>query len=242
MNIVIPMAGHGSRFSQAGYLLPKPLISVRNKPMIQVVIENVAPKKQICRFIFLALREHCQQFDLKKLLPKLCYPHEGIVIEVNKVTKGAACTVLLAKDFIDNEEELLIANADQWVEWSCEDFLYWMRDQYKADAGILTFQNRDPKWSYAKMDISGRVSEVAEKNPISNHATVGIYWFQYGYRFVDCAEVMIWKNIQTNGEFYVCPVFNELIKINEKVMAYGIRNMRGMGTPEDLQKFLENTK
>lgn len=237
MNIVIPMAGRGSRFQKAGYTFPKPLIEVMDgKPMIQVVVDNLGFDG---KYVFLVQKEHCDKYALRYLLPLICQPNTCEVIQVDGITEGAACTVLLAKEFIDNDEELILANSDQWVDWDQEHFLAFMRNR-KADGGILTFHATHPKWSFARIDeLSERVIEVAEKKPISNAATVGIYYFRRGRDFVWAAEQMIKKDIRTNGEFYVCPVFGELIEDNKKILPYWVPQMRGLGTPEDLDRFIK---
>ena len=234
MNVLIPMAGHGSRFAQAGYSFPKPLIEVHGKPMIQVVVDNLAVD---ANFIFVVQKEHREKYNLDSML-NLITPGCKIV-EVDGVTEGAACTTLLAKEFIDNNEPLVIANSDQFVEWNGLDFFYKMNEQ-NLDAGIVSFRATHPKWSYAKTDSDGYVTEVAEKNPISDIATVGIYYWKHGADYVRFAEQMILNNVRVNNEFYVCPVFNEAIKAKLKIKTFDIPKMWGLGTPEDLNYFLEN--
>ena len=236
MNIIIPMAGHGSRFSQAGYTFPKPLIEVNGKPMIQKVIENL---KVDAHFVFIVQKEHREKYNLDSMLSLLA-PGCNIV-DVDKVTEGAACTVLLGKDFINNEEPLVIANSDQFVEWNSLDFFYKMNEQ-NLDGGIVSFKSTHPKWSYAKLDKDDFVLEVAEKKTISDIATVGIYYWKKGKDFVKYAEQMIDKNIRVNNEFYVCPVYNEAIKDGLKVKTFNVPKMWGLGTPEDLNYYLENNK
>ena len=236
MNILIPMAGQGSRFEKQGYTFPKPLIEVKGKPMIQVVVENLNIK---AKYTFIVQKNHYEKYNLKYLL-NLIAPNCNIV-EVDGITEGAACTTLLAKKFIDNHEPLLIANSDQFVEWNSSGVLYEFFNS-GADGGILTFPACHPKWSYAKLNKKGFVSEVAEKRPISNNATVGIYWWRKGSDYVKYAEQMIKKNIRTNNEFYVCPAFNEAILARKKVVIKEIEKecMWGIGTPEDLNYFLNN--
>ncbi len=234
MNVLIPMAGNGSRFAQAGYTFPKPLIEVHGKPMIQLVVENLAIE---ANFIFVVQKSHRQKYNLDSMLSLICPGCK--IVEVDSVTEGAACTVLLAKDFIDNDEPLVIANSDQFIEWNSLEFFYKMNEQ-NLDAGIVSFRATHPKWSYAKVDDSGFVTEVAEKNPISDIATVGVYYWKQGKDFVKYAERMISKNIRVNNEFYVCPVFNEALLDGLKIKTFDIPNMWGIGTPEDLNYFLEN--
>ena len=147
----------------------------------------------------------------------------------------------MAKELIDNDSPLFFANSDQYVDWDSSEFMYKMQET-KADGGIVTFTSIHPKWSYAKVDDSGLVTEVAEKNPISNNATVGYYFWKNGSDFVKYAENMIDKNKRVNNEFYVCPVFNEAIADGKKISSFDIEKMWGLGTPEDLNYFLENHK
>ena len=236
MNVLIPMAGNGSRFAQAGYTFPKPLIEVHGKPMIQVVVENLAVD---ANFIFVVQKSHREKYNLDSMLSLICPGCK--IVEVDSVTEGAACTVLLAKEFIDNDEPLVIANSDQFIEWNSLEFFYKMNEQ-NLDAGIVSFRATHPKWSYAKVDDNGFVTEVAEKNPISDIATVGVYYWKQGKDFVKYAERMISKNIRVNNEFYVCPVFNEALLSGLKIKTFDIPKMWGIGTPEDLNYFLENYK
>ncbi|MGI9571718.1 MAG: HAD-IA family hydrolase [Candidatus Actinomarinaceae bacterium] len=234
LNVLIPMAGAGSRFEAAGYTFPKPLIEVKGKPMIQVVVENLNCESP---HTFLVQQQHREKYNLDTLL-NIISPDCNI-IEVNGITQGAACTTLLSKDIINNNNPLLIANSDQYVDWNTSEFLYKMQEQ-DADAGILTFESTHPKWSFVKINEDGDVIQVAEKNPISNIATVGIYYWKKGSDYVKYAEKMIEKNIRHNNEFYVCPVFNEAIKDGKKIKTFDIKNMWGLGTPEDLNYFLKN--
>ena len=234
MNVLIPMAGAGSRFAEAGYTFPKPLIEVGNKPMIQVVTDNLNID---AHHIFIVQKEHYKKYNLETVL-KLIKPNCSIV-QVEGVTEGAACTTLLAKKLINNDNPLVIANSDQFVEWNANEVMYAFSTE-GIDGGILTFQSTHPKWSYAKKNDSGFVEEVAEKKPISTNATVGIYYYKKGSDYVRCAEKMIEKDIRTNNEFYVCPVYNQLIEKGGKVRTKDIRKMWGLGTPEDLNNFMNN--
>ena len=238
MNVLIPMAGRGSRFATQGYTFPKPLIDVKGKPMIQVVTENLNIK---ANYTFIVQKEHYEKYSLQHLL-NLIAPNCNIV-QVDGITEGAACTTLLAKEFIDNDEPLLMANSDQFVEWDSNETLYAFSNG-DCDGGIITFPATHPKWSYAKLGDDGYVSEVAEKKPISQHATVGIYWWAKGSDYVKYAEQMIEKDIRVNNEYYVCPVFNEAIGDGKKVRIKEIEKegMWGIGTPEDLNYFLEHYK
>jgi len=235
MNVLIPMAGAGSRFEKAGYSFPKPLIEVNGKPMIQTVVENLNID---AKHVFIVRKEHYDKYNLKYLL-NLITDNNCEIVQVDEITEGAACTTLLAEKFINNNEPLLIANSDQYVEWESNEFMYSM----SADdivGGILSFEATHPKWSFAKTDSSGFVCEVAEKKAISNKATVGIYYWAKGKDYVKYTKQMIEKDIRTNGEFYVCPVFNEAIEDNKKIRLYQIDKMWGLGTPEDLTRYLND--
>ena len=237
LNVLIPMAGAGSRFQQAGYTFPKPMIQVHDKPMIQVVVDNLGLE---ANYHFVVQKEHREKYNLDTFL-NLISPGECKVIEVDAMTEGAACTALLAKEFIDNDNPLFFANSDQFVEWNTVEFMYNMQET-NADGGIVTFKATHPKWSFAKVNDDGLVTEVAEKNPISNNATIGYYYWKHGSDFVKYAEQMIEKDIRVNNEFYVCPVFNEAIQDNKKIRPFEVNGMWGLGTPEDLQYYLNNYK
>ena len=236
LNVLVPMAGAGSRFAQQGYTFPKPLIEVNGKPMIQVVVENLNIE---AHYIFIVQQEHYEKYNLKYLL-NLIAPGCDIV-QVNGITEGAACSTLLAKDYIDNDSPLLIANSDQYVEWNSNECMYAFSAD-SIDGGLLTFESSHPKWSYVKLGHDGFVNEVAEKQVISNHATVGVYYWKKGSDYIKYVEQMIQKNIRVNNEFYVCPVFNEAIQDNKKIRVKKIEKMWGIGTPEDLNQFLLNYK
>lgn len=233
INVLIPMAGAGSRFEQAGYTFPKPLIDVNGKPMIQVVVDNLNID---ANFIYIVQKSHRSKYNLDSLL-NLLTPNCKIV-EVEGITEGAACSALLAKEYINNEDPLFFANSDQFVEWNSSEFLYKMQET-NVDGGIVVFKSTHPKWSFAKVDESGFVEEVAEKNPISDNATVGYYYWKHGSDFVKYAEQMINKDIRVNNEFYVCPVFNQAIESGLKISAFEAEKMWGLGTPEDLETFLK---
>lgn len=231
LNILIPMAGAGSRFSSAGYTFPKPLIEVAGQPMIQAVVNNLNID---ANYIFITQRDHVEKYNLNQVL-KLLKPNCKLVL-VDGMTEGAASTTLLASNLIDNDNPLLIANSDQIIEWNSSETLYKFSNP-AYDGGILTFKSTHPKWSYVRTK-DGFVSEVAEKKPISDDATVGIYYWKRGSDYVKYAKSMIQKNIRTNGEFYVCPVFNEAIADNKKIITFEVQNMWGIGTPEDLNTYL----
>jgi NDP-sugar pyrophosphorylase family protein len=240
INIVLPIAGRGIRFAEAGYELPKPLIPVHGVPMIEVVVNNVRPNCEH-RFIFVALKEHLDHLGMEDTLKRIA--PGCIIVPVSQVTEGAACTVLLARDYIDNADQLMITNSDQWVDVSIDDYLEEMEIK-KADGIIMTMWADDPKWSFVGFDDNGFVNNVVEKQVISNEATVGIYNFRYGSDYVRAADLMIGKNLRVNNEFYVAPTYNELISQNAKIAIYNVGKeydgMYGLGIPSDLNYFLKH--
>lgn len=236
-NILIPMAGAGSRFEKAGYVFPKPLIeTINGKPMIQLVTESLGLDGH---FIYLVRSEHLEKYNLQQML-NLITPGCDIVV-VDKLTEGACCTTLLAESLINNNSPLIIANSDQYIEWKPDEFMYLMNNQ-DIDGGILTFENTHPKWSYAKLDSNGYVTEVAEKNPISTNATVGVYYYKQGSDYVKYSKEMINKNIRVNNEFYVAPVFQQFINDGKKIKTFNVDKMIGCGTPEDLNNLINILK
>jgi len=240
LNIVIPMAGAGSRFNVAGYTDPKPLIPVHGKPMIKWVIENLTPIHQH-RFIFICQSEHVLKYGLRKKLT--VWAPGCIVIEINGITEGAACTVLSAKTFIDNDSPLMIANSDQFIDADVNQYLC-KSNRNSIDGLIMTMRASDPKWSFVEIDSARNVTRVVEKEVISDEATVGVYNFRHGRNFVSAAEAMIACNERVNGEFYVAPTYNTLIARGYKIGIYNIgtygAGMHGLGTPSDLAEFLNN--
>ena len=238
LNIVIPMAGAGSRFAKAGYKDPKPLIPVHGIPMIKVVIDNLRPNCEH-RFIFICQADHVRQYALASNLKK--WSPNSIMIEIDGVTEGAACTVLKAKEYINNADALMIANSDQYVDCNIDDYLSQMAIS-GLDGLIMTMTADDAKWSFVDFNEKGLISRVVEKEVISNEATVGIYNFQKGSDFVNAAESMITANERVNGEFYVAPTYNQLIaqgkRIGHKNVGSENNGMYGLGIPSDLDNFL----
>lgn len=226
------MAGLGSRFSKAGYTFPKPLVEVQGQPMISKVIESLNYQG---RYIFLVQKSHYEKYNLEDLLSLVAPGCE--IIQIDGVTEGAACTALKAKEIIDDSKPLIIANSDQYIKWNSLETISNFND---FDGGILTFKSIHPKHSFVKTNSDGFVIEVAEKKPISSDATVGIYHWKRGKDFVKYAEQMIEKDIRTNNEFYICPVYNEAIKAGLKIKTSPVDEMWGMGTPEELTNFLNN--
>ena len=239
INIVIPMAGAGSRFAKAGYTKPKPFIDVLGKPMICHVLDNLNMKN--AKFILLARAEHYNNEQETVKWIQSNYNVEFVLID--KLTEGAACTVLHAHRLINNDIPLLIANSDQIVDMDIKDYINDSEER-KLDGSVLCFEDNDSKWSYAKLDSNGLITEIREKEVISENATVGIYYFNKGRDFVENAIDMIVRNERVNNEFYVAPVYNYAIKQGKKFGIYTIdkTQMHGTGTPEDLDKYINGIK
>lgn len=234
MNILIPMAGEGSRFAKEGFTFPKPLIDVEGKPMIQLVVENLDFQ---AKYIFLVRKKHLEKYPgMADTLANVTNNNFELV-EVDGLTEGAACTALLAKKHIDMEDDLLIANSDQYISYQPENFMS-LKSMTGVDGVVFTFNAVHPKWSFVKTNARGFVTEVAEKRPISNIATCGIYWYRKGSDFVKYAEQMIANNTRVNNEFYIAPVYNEMISSNKDLIPFYVNKMYGLGTPEDLRSFL----
>jgi len=233
------MAGRGSRFSEAGYLNPKPLIDIAGKTMIEIVIKNLQPDTDH-RFIFICQKEHLEKYELEKEFSRSC--NDYVVIGIDGITEGAACTVLKAKKYINSEDQLMIANCDQWID---EDINRYLQEQPLESGGlVMTMKANDPKWSFVSYNHDKIITRIVEKEVISDEATVGIYNFSSGEDFVLCAEEMIAANDRVNGEFYVAPVYNYLIRKGYKVRFYNIgeerSGMYGLGIPADLDYFLNS--
>ncbi|MCK9283726.1 MAG: glycosyltransferase family 2 protein [Rhodocyclaceae bacterium] len=237
INIVIPMAGLGSRFVVAGYEKPKPFIDVDGKPMIVRVLENLAYPG--AKYILIGRREHLdKEVDLVENI-KCTYGATFVVAE--ELTAGTPCTILLAEKLIDSAAPVLIANSDQLVDIEIADFIDDCTLR-KLDGSILTFLDkfRDPKWSFAKVGDNQLVDEVKEKQVISDIATVGIYLFSNGSNFIAAAKDMIAADDRVNNEFYTCPIYNYLIRDGGRIGVYNIdfEQMHGLGVPADLEAYL----
>ena len=236
LNIVIPMAGHGSRFKKAGYKVPKPFISVDGQPMISMVIDNLKPSIEH-QFIFIALKEHIEKNLLEEVIRTKIQNFK--IISIDKVTRGAAETVLFASDLLNNNNPLLIANCDQFVDININDFLESIDSKY--DGFIQCMNASSDKWSYIKYNDQN-VKFVAEKEVISDVATTGLYWFRNSNLCIKYLQKMVTKEIKSKGEFYVAPSYNLMIedgyKIGFSVIGDDVSVMYGTGTPDDLKIFL----
>lgn len=233
LQIVIPIAGEGKSFQKAGYSFPKYLVDIAGKPMIQWVTENIAAE---ANYIFIVLKDHYDRFNLSHMLNLLV--ENPTIVVIDGATHGAAETVLDAEEFINNEQPLVIVNSDQYMEWNSSEFFYAMAAD-NCDGGIVTFESTHPKYSFVRLDDEGFVVECAEKKPISRIATAGVYYFRRGSDFVEGAKLMIKKDIRTNDQFFVCPVYNELISKNMKIRKYDIDKVWSFSVPEEVDYFVK---
>lgn len=229
------MAGNGSRFTAAGYTDIKPLIPIHDRPMIAHAIESVGVEGN---WVFIVQKEHRQKYDIDSVLQNL-RPRCTIIDTGGGVTEGAACSILLAEHHIDKEAPLIIINSDNIIKWDVSHYNDMINSEY--DGLIPCFKDTASKWSFAKV-IDDVVVEVAEKNPISDNATAGLYIWKCGSDFIDSAKRMIEKNIRVNNEFYLCPVYNETISMGKKIKICYVQEMHGVGTPEDLVTFINGYK
>ena len=236
VNVIIPAAGDGSRFSNAGWKKPKPFIDVEGKPMLHHVINNICPKGG--QITLLLRQEHINSHvNIVNSLRQSNYN----IISVSKLTEGTASTVLLSRNIFNNDDPMMVANSDQLVDFDVNTYIDDCLDR-DLDGSILVFRDplMDPKWSFVKLNNAGLVVEVAEKKPISDLATVGVYFFKRGNDFVSASLDMILANDRVNNEFYTCPVYNYMIRNGARIGVFEVpfNAMSGLGTPEDLNLFL----
>ncbi|MDW8465870.1 MAG: glycosyltransferase family 2 protein [Chloroherpetonaceae bacterium] len=234
MKIVVPMAGRGSRFLNAGETTPKPLIAVRGKPMLYWAMKSVEGV-DYSQLIFIALREHDERYGVTTML-KTLYGKNAEIILLDEVTEGQLCTVLSAEDALDSPEDVLVMSADTFVKSKIGKHIAERRDDC---AGIISVANLPgDRWSFAKVDETGRVVEVAEKQRISDYASTGLYYFSDGKEFVKEAKTMIANKEKTCGEYYVIPVYQKLIAKGRRVEISLADKVYDMGTPEALKQVL----
>jgi dTDP-glucose pyrophosphorylase len=231
LNILIPMAGRGSRFKTSGYTLPKPLIPIEGKPMIEHAVDTLGVRGNL---IFITQKSHNLTFHLYNIYPN-CK-----VIEIDEITEGAACTALLAKKYIDNDSPLIITNCDQVMWWDDKSFSTFVKN-YPYDGFVVTYTSDTPKNSYIKLNREGFGIKLAEKEVLSSISLNGIHFWKHGKDFVYSAENMVNRNERYNNEFYIAPTYNSLIELGKKIGVYHIPNEQhnAVGTPEDLIKYTD---
>jgi dTDP-glucose pyrophosphorylase len=232
MNIILPMAGRGSRFVEKGFTIPKPLINVEGKPMFAWALETIKDLSYD-KLIVISLKEHKEYFKAEEVIKQYA-PANTEIIFLDDVTEGQLCTVLAAKDHINNDNDLLIISADTIVKSDLHKQLLSEETQ-----GMISVANLPgDRWSFAAVDENGKVTQVAEKVRISDHASTGIYYFKKGKDFVHIAENMICNQEKTKGEYYVIPVYQKLINLGLKVTISQAKEIWDLGTPASLEEFL----
>lgn len=232
-NLVMPMAGRGSRFVQAGIATPKPLIDVLGRPMYAWATDSL-PLASAHRLIFLCLQEHLGT-PLEQDIRSRYASHAPVIIPIDRVTEGQACTVLMARELINDDRPLVIFNADTWYRSEFEKSLATLPSSVAGVLGV--FRAPGDRWSFARTDAQGRVIETSEKRRISDLACTGLYHFSRGDRFVRYAEEMIASNDRVNGEFYVAPIYNRMIRDGLDIRVDVADEAWPLGTPEDLAIF-----
>lgn len=238
INVVLPMAGLGKRFVQAGYEKPKYLIEVKNRTLLEYSLTGL-PLEICSKLILIMLKEHLVLYNIEALIKRLLPGLEIVIFPISAVTRGQAETVLKVKDYINNDDDLIVYNIDTYsVSKGLNEALLKRKRNYD---GILTyFISNENKWSYASLDEFGYVKETAEKKVISENALTGLYHFSKGSDFVSAAEYYISNDITSNNEFYIAPMYNRLISQNKKYILMPAEIMIPLGTPEDLLKYEKN--
>lgn len=220
LKIILPLAGSSDLFQKAGFHYPKPLIEIKGKPMIEWVIESTKTIIIPSQIIFIIKEEDSNLYHFDNTL-KLLEPNCEIV-KLKNETKGGLCSVLMAIDVIDKDDSILILNSDQIIDEKLSLFHDFWKEK-KSDVGIVTFKSVHPRWSFALTE-NDTIIQTAEKNPISNQAIAGYYYFNSAQQFFDCAFQTIINDVQKDGIFYISPVINEFILQNKKVNYYPILN------------------
>lgn len=231
MNVVVPMAGRGSRFGDTRGDIPKPLVSVLGKPMVTWAlrsIENVS----FNQIIFIALREHDEKFQLRKIFASAINgPFELVLLD--EITAGQLCTVLEGKSFLDTDDDLLIISSDTYV---ISDIGKHISQRGSDCSGLISVTSLPGnQWSFAETDENGKVIRVAEKERISDFASTGLYYFSNGRIFVARAEEVVSRGERTRNEFYVMPLYQKYIDRGEVIGISPAKQMFDMGNPEALE-------
>lgn len=238
IKIIIPLGGSSELFASAGYFYPKPLIEVKGKPMIELVLENPMAIAQEKHFIFIVKEDDCNKFHLDNTLKILC--PGSTIIRLKNDTRGGLCSVLMAIDEIDPNDSLLILNGDQLIDHDLNEIInFWV--DLQVDAGLVTFKSVHPRWSYARV-IDGNVVQTAEKNPISNSAIAGVYYFNDAGTFFNSAFNTIKNDVQLDGKFYISPVINDLVLNNKTIIPFHIdsKEYHLFYSPQVLQEYERN--
>ena len=233
-NVLVPMAGLGSRFIKEGFKVPKQLINIKDKHLIDISLDCL--NYEDCNLIFVVRDETVYNFHIDELLKKKFGDDIKIVV-LDKLTDGSVCSCLYAEKYIDNDAPLVIHTLD--IEFRPVFDPHMMND-LDADGLLLTFKSNSANYSYADVDENGYVKRTAEKKAISSNACVGIYGFKKGSDFCKYSREMIAKDIRTNNEFYIAPLYNLFVDDGKKIMTSDVDKMHVFGTPDEFHFYKEN--
>jgi dTDP-glucose pyrophosphorylase len=242
MNLVIPIGSNSKFFNLEEYGYPKSLIEIVGKPMIEHVIKNITCGNSFKKIIFIVKQDECDRFHLDNIL-NLLSPVTPQIIRLQSDTQGALCSVLLTIDHINNNEPLLISNADQIFDGGITDYIKSFTAS-GLDAACLTFRSIHPRWSYVRTNDSGLVIETAEKRPISKHAIAGVYFYKKGSDFIQNSMASIKNGSTLEGKYFISPVFNEYILLGKTVGHYTIPNEKyhTFYSPQKIEEYESSQK
>ena len=235
MNFIIPMAGKGSRFIEKGYAIPKYLIEVKNKKLLEYSLESL-PLELATNIIFIALKEHDLKFNIKEEISIILKNKNFELVLLDNVTQGQAETVLYSKDYIDFSKDLVIFNIDTYFKSNTLNKVL-LNSKKKKDGVLGAFKSEGTNWSFAKTDEKGIVIETTEKIPISDNALTGFYHFTNPMDFFEIAENCVKNHIKFKNEYYIAPMYNELIKQNKKFTLDFVFDFIPLGTPEKVESY-----
>ena len=235
INILIPLAGKNQYFSETDYPFPKPLIEFNGKTMIEHIIDNFSSIQKEKQFIFIVNSEDCKKYHLDNVLSILTN-HTCKIIKLDNETKGAACSAMMAVEYINNDTPLIISNADQLFDMCLDEVINSFEN---GDAGVITFESIHPRWSYVRLDNENRVTETAEKRPISKSAIAGFYYFKNGKDFTNSSAKMIKKDASINGHYFISPCLNEMVLENKTISIFQIENSKyhTFYTPQKIKEY-----
>ena len=235
INILIPLAGKNQFFPEAEYPFPKPLIEFNGKTMIEHIIDNFSTIAKEKQFIFIVNSEDCKKYHLDNVL-NILTNHTCKIIKLDNETKGAACSAMMAVEHIDNDIPLIISNADQLFDICLDEVINSFES---SDSGVITFESIHPRWSYVRLNSENRVTETAEKRPISKSAIAGFYYFKNGKDFINSSSKMIKKDASVNGLYYIAPTLNEMVLENKTINVFQIENVKyhTFYTPQKIKEY-----
>lgn len=242
MQVIVPMAGLGSRFAAADYALPKPMIPVSGRPMVQAAVESLPPYE---RLIFVCHPEHVSRFGIDRML-RDAFPHCRIVVARGS-TSGQAASVRLAAAHLDLDDSVLVAACDNAHVFRHEE---WQRRVAASRSAVIVWTyRRDPRvlarpqaHGWVEADAAHRAVRISVKAPVSDHpyddhCISGTFWFRSGRTLCDGIDALIAADRRVNGEFYLDSVPALMMERGEQVEVFQVDKYIGWGTPEDLQDY-----